>query len=78
MSKIEFYDVSDGKLKRKREHCPECGPGTFMAHHADRKSCGRCGHTVPATGSAPATSAPVADSAPGGSDDSAAGDSSSD
>ena len=72
MSKIEFYDVSDGKLKRKREHCPECGPGTFMAHHADRKSCGRCGHTVPITGSAPATSAP------GGSDDSAAGDSSSD
>jgi small subunit ribosomal protein S27Ae len=72
MSKIEFYDVSDGKLKRKREHCPECGPGTFMAHHADRKSCGRCGHTVPATGSAPATSAP------GDSDDSAAGDSSSD
>ena len=78
MSKIEFYDVSDGKLKRKREHCPECGPGTFMAHHADRKSCGRCGYTVPATGSAPATSAPAADSAPGGSDDSAAGDSSSD
>ena len=72
MSKIEFYDVSDGKLKRKREHCPECGPGTFMAHHADRKSCGRCGHTVPTTGSAPATSAL------GGSDDCAAGDSSSD
>ena len=79
MSKIEFYDVSDGKLKRKREHCPECGPGTFMAHHADRKSCGRCGHTVPAAGSAPAeASAPAADSASGGSDDSAAGDSSSD
>ena len=77
MSKIEFYDVSDGKLKRKREHCPECGPGTFMAHHADRKSCGRCGHTVPAAGSAPAASAPAAD-APAGSDDSAAGDSSSD
>ena len=72
MSKIEFYDVSDGKLKRKREHCPECGPGTFMAHHADRKSCGRCGHTVPAAGSAPAADAPA------GSDDPAAGDSSSD
>ncbi|PXF18572.1 MAG: 30S ribosomal protein S27ae [Methanobacteriota archaeon] len=78
MSKIEFYDVSDGKLKRKREHCPECGPGTFMAHHADRKSCGRCGHTVPAAGSAPAeASAPAADT-PAGSDDSAAGDSGSD
>ena len=72
MSKIEFYDVSDGKLKRKREHCPECGPGTFMAHHANRKSCGRCGHTVSAADSAPTTSAPA------GSDDSVAGDSSSD
>ena len=77
MGKIEHYKVEGDRLVRDREHCPECGPGTFMAHHADRKSCGRCGHTVPAAGSAP-TSAPAADSAPAGSDDSAAGDSSSD
>ena len=77
MGKIEHYKVEGDRLVRDREHCPECGPGTFMAHHADRKSCGRCGHTGPAAGSAP-TSAPAADSAPAGSDDSAAGDSSSD
>ena len=78
MGKIEHYKVEGDRLVRDREHCPECGPGTFMAPPADRKSCGRCGHTVPAAGSAPATSAPAADSAPAGSDDSAAGDSSSD
>ena len=72
MGKIEHYKVEGDKLVRDREHSPECGPGTFMAHHADRKSCGRCGHTVPAAGSAPAADAPA------GSDDPAAGDSSSD
>jgi small subunit ribosomal protein S27Ae len=35
----------DGKLVRKAEFCPTCGPGVFMAVHADRKSCGRCGYT---------------------------------
>ena len=72
MGKIEHYKVEGDRLVRDREHCPECGPGTFMAHHADRKSCGRCGHTVPAAGSAPAADAPA------GSDDPAAGASSSD
>ena len=72
MGKIEHYKVEGNRLVRDREHCPECGPGTFMAHHADRKSCGRCGHTVPAAGSTPAADAPA------GSDDPAAGDSSSD
>ncbi|MAE56872.1 MAG: 30S ribosomal protein S27ae [Candidatus Poseidoniia archaeon] len=49
MGKIEHYKVDGGKLVRERQYCPECGPGTFMAHHVDRKSCGRCGHTVSAT-----------------------------
>lgn len=40
------YSVSeDGKLERKAEFCPVCGPGVFMAVHKNRKSCGRCGHT---------------------------------
>ena len=73
MGKIEHYKVEGNRLVRDREHCPECGPGTFMAHHANRKSCGRCGHTESAADSAPATSAPAA-----GCDDSVAGDSSSD
>ena len=72
MGKIERYKVEGNRLVRDREHCPECGPGTFMAHHANRKSCGRCGPTVSVADSAPATSAPA------GSDASVAGDSSSD
>ena len=72
MGKIEHYKVEGNRLVRDREHCPECGPGTFMAHHANRKSCGRCGHTISAADSAPTSSAPA------GSDDSVAGDSSSD
>ena len=42
MGKLEHYKIEGDRLVRDREHCPECGPGTFMAHHANRKSCGRC------------------------------------
>ena len=47
MKKIEQYEVSDGKLTRKRQFCPKegCGPGTFLAEHKDRVSCGKCGYT---------------------------------
>jgi len=43
--KWKYYEVKDGKLIRKRKECPKCGPGTFMAEHADRRSCGNCGYT---------------------------------
>tara|TARA_B100001250_G_scaffold352040_1_gene324553 strand:+ start:104 stop:265 length:162 start_codon:yes stop_codon:yes gene_type:complete len=47
MKKIEQYEISDGKITRKREFCPEdeCGPGVFLAVHKDRVSCGKCGYT---------------------------------
>ncbi|MCD6171825.1 MAG: 30S ribosomal protein S27ae [Thermoplasmata archaeon] len=45
MSKWKFYEIKDGKLSRKRKECPKCGAGVFMAEHADRRSCGRCGYT---------------------------------
>ena len=47
MKKIEQYDVSDGKITRKRQFCPQetCGPGVFLAEHKDRVSCGKCGYT---------------------------------
>ncbi len=38
------YDL-EGKIKRKNKFCPKCGPGVFMAHHADRDSCGKCNYT---------------------------------
>jgi small subunit ribosomal protein S27Ae len=45
-AKWSKYSVGeDGTLTRNAEFCPTCGPGVFLAVHADRKSCGRCGHT---------------------------------
>ena len=38
-----LYTVDNGKLVRKNEACPRCGPGVFMAKHANRTPCGRCG-----------------------------------
>lgn len=40
-----LYTVEGGRLVRLRAHCPKCGAGTFLARHADRVSCGRCGYT---------------------------------
>ena len=45
-SKWSKYSIEGGTLVRKSEFCPECGPGVFLAAHASRKSCGRCGYTV--------------------------------
>ena len=47
MKKTEQYEVSDGKITRKRQFCPQetCGPGVFLAEHKDRTSCGKCGYT---------------------------------
>ena len=48
MNKIkasEHYDVSEDKVIRRRQNCPRCGEGAFLAEHADRFSCGKCGYT---------------------------------
>lgn len=37
-----YYKVSGDKLERNNKTCPKCGPGTFMANHKDRTSCGKC------------------------------------
>jgi len=45
---LALYRVdADGKITRLRKECPapQCGAATFMADHADRYSCGRCGLT---------------------------------
>ncbi|MFZ0012333.1 MAG: 30S ribosomal protein S27ae [Halobacteriota archaeon] len=41
----ELYDVSGDKAQRKRQNCPRCGEGVFLAEHKDRLSCGKCGYT---------------------------------
>lgn len=49
---LKFYKVTDDGVERLRRICesPSCGPGVFMAKHANRLSCGRCSATVPLTG----------------------------
>lgn len=39
------YEVEGNKVKRKRESCPRCGEGTFLAVHKNRKTCGKCGYS---------------------------------
>ncbi len=41
----EYYEVKGEEIKQKNKTCPKCGPGTFMAEHKDRVSCGKCGYT---------------------------------
>lgn len=45
---LKYYDInSDGTIERLRKECPAetCGPGVFMAAHADRVYCGKCSRT---------------------------------
>jgi len=42
----DCYEIKGGKLVRKKESCPKCGEGTFLAEHRNRKSCGRCSYTI--------------------------------
>jgi len=41
----KYYEIDGDSLKRKRQTCPKCGEGFFLAEHNDRISCGRCGYT---------------------------------
>lgn len=43
--KSRMYEVKEGKVVRKGQSCPRCGDGVFLASHADRLSCGKCGYT---------------------------------
>ena len=36
------YKVSGNSIDKKNKTCPKCGPGTFMADHKDRWTCGKC------------------------------------
>ncbi|MBU1974926.1 MAG: 30S ribosomal protein S27ae [Nanoarchaeota archaeon] len=43
-SLAQVYKVEGGSIKRKNKSCPKCGPGTFMADHKNRWSCGKCNY----------------------------------
>jgi ubiquitin-small subunit ribosomal protein S27Ae len=40
-----LYEVSGDTLKKKKQTCPKCGPSFYMAEHANRRTCGKCGYT---------------------------------
>lgn len=41
----KYYEVSGDTVKAKKQVCPRCGQGVFLAEHAERMSCGKCGYT---------------------------------
>ena len=41
-----FYKVEGNSVKRVKKACPRCGPGTWLAGHKDRATCGKCGYSV--------------------------------
>ena len=43
--KTKIYKLEGEKLRRLRPNCLRCGPGIFMAEHANRWACGKCGYT---------------------------------
>ncbi len=43
--RYKLYESKGEKLERKRKFCPKCGEGVYMASHADRDTCGKCGYT---------------------------------
>ena len=45
IKKSDAYKVDGNTVTRTKQFCPKCGPGTFMAVHKDRVSCGCCGYT---------------------------------
>ncbi len=41
----KLYTIKEKKLTRLKKTCPRCGGGYYMADHADRYSCGKCGYS---------------------------------
>ena len=40
---FKIYQISGDSIKRKNHKCPKCD--VFMAAHANRMTCGKCGYT---------------------------------
>ena len=41
----KMYEISGDSIKSKKRLCPKCGPGTLLAAHKNRSTCGKCGYT---------------------------------
>ncbi len=44
-ARLGFYELKGDMFTRTHKTCPKCGSGVFLAEHADRRSCGRCGYS---------------------------------
>lgn len=42
--KYAHYNISGDEVKKDKT-CPRCGPGTFLADHKTRVTCGKCHYT---------------------------------
>jgi len=42
--KYKLYDISGDSVIRKQS-CPRCGVGVFLAERKSRKHCGKCSYT---------------------------------
>jgi ubiquitin-small subunit ribosomal protein S27Ae len=42
---MQVWKLYHQGAKSKNKSCPKCGPGCFLAEHANRVSCGKCGYT---------------------------------
>lgn len=43
--KATYYEIKGNSVERKKQFCPKCGPGVFIAEHKDRFVCGKCSYT---------------------------------
>merc|ERR1711904_297761 len=41
-----YFEVSSNYVRSRLKHCPQCGPGTYMASHTNRMHCGSCKLTI--------------------------------
>jgi ubiquitin-small subunit ribosomal protein S27Ae len=56
-ARVGLYLTKGDTLTRTHKSCPKCGPGTFLAEHPNRRSCGKCGYSE---SKAPSSTPPVA------------------
>ena len=42
--KYKMYKIEGDKISRKN-HCPRCGPGVFLADSQNKRYCGKCHYT---------------------------------
>jgi ubiquitin-small subunit ribosomal protein S27Ae len=62
-ARVGLYNTEGDALVRTHKSCPKCGPGTFLAEHPDRRSCGKCGYSetkAPSAAPVAAAAAPKA------------------